>query len=134
MKQNIVEAYIKKKIRYTHLTTDIEDNGYVCNNVPFEVGSRGHLTLENRSSLSTIHKLFSPKLKLKTFLQTISKICLLCSYHIYNSRSERGWSDPPYLRPYKPSVWKLFYVSICETVSVSGNETCKFTVVRYFQL
>ena len=102
--QNFEEAHRRKKIRYTHLASDIEDNGYECKNVPFEVGSRGHLTHDNRASLSLIHKLFSPKLKLKRFLQTVSKISLLCSYHIYNSRGESGWSDPPYLRPYKPSV------------------------------
>ena len=102
--RNIDQAHTRKQVRYTQLELDIKDNGYGCKNVPFEVGSRGHLTLANRSILSTLHKLAPPKMKLKTFLQTISKICLLCSYSIYNSRSEGGWSKPPPLRPYRPSM------------------------------
>ena len=102
--QNIEQAHTRKKTKYTYLESDIESNGYVCNNIPFEVGSRGHLTGSNRANLSTLHRLGATKMKLKTFLQTISKISLLCSYSIYNARNERGWSDPPPLRPYQPSA------------------------------
>ena len=98
---NFEQAHTRKKVRYTQLKSDIEDSGYICNNVPFEVGSRGHISISNRSNLATIHGLASPKMKLKTFIQTISKISLLCSYSIYVSRNDRGWSDPPPLRPYK---------------------------------
>ena len=101
---NIEQAHTRKKTKYTYLESDIESNGYVCINIPFEVGSRGHLTGSNRANLSTLHRLGATKMKLKSFLQTISKITLLCSYSIYNARNERGWSDPPPLRPYQPSA------------------------------
>ena len=100
---NFEQAHTRKKVRYTQLKSDIEDSGYICNNVPFEVGSRGHINIENRSTLATIHGIASPKMKLKNFIQIISKISLLCSYSIYVSRNDRGWSDPPPLRPYKQS-------------------------------
>ena len=99
--QNIEQANTRKRNRYAHLEQDIKDAGYNCMNVPFEVGSRGHLTQSNRCNLSTMHKIAKPKTKLNTFLKIISKISLLCSYSIYLSRNERGWSDPPPLRPYK---------------------------------
>ena len=46
--------------RYTSLCSDIEEAGYNCKNIPFEVGSRGHFTLENRSRLSIMHKQSQP--------------------------------------------------------------------------
>ena len=46
---NLEAANSRKYVRYSSLTTDIEDNGYTCKNIPFEVGSRGHLTPDNRS-------------------------------------------------------------------------------------
>ena len=70
---NFEQAHNRKKLRYTQLKSDIEDSGYICHNVPFKVGSRGHLSPDNRSNLATIHGISTPKLKLKNFIQTISK-------------------------------------------------------------
>ena len=98
--RNIEAANTRKHNRYSSLAEDIKESGYTCNNIPFEVGSRGHLTLSNRSNLTTLHQVGRPQTKLKTFLQIISKIALLCSYSIYLSRNDTGWSDPPPLLPY----------------------------------
>ena len=51
------------KYTYSSLTQDIKDAGYGCKNKPFEVGSRKHLTLENKSKHAIIHKLCQPKAK-----------------------------------------------------------------------
>ena len=99
--RNIEQAHTRKRNRYAFLEEDIKESGYKCNNVPFEVGSRGHITQSNRCNLVTVHKIAKPKVKLATFLKIISKISLLCSYSIFVSRNDRGWSDPPPLRPYK---------------------------------
>jgi hypothetical protein len=99
--QNIERAHARKQARYAFLEVDIRESGYSCNNIPFEVGSRGHITQSNRSNLATMHKLAKPKTSLKNFLTMVSRISLLCSYSIYLSRNDRGWSDPPPLRPYK---------------------------------
>ena len=80
--------------------SDIEDAGFTCRNIPFKVGSRGHLTLDNRFNLTILHSLTRPKMKLKTFLQIISKISSLFSNSIYVSRNDRGWMDPPPLHSY----------------------------------
>ena len=60
--------------------------------------------MANKTSLATVHKITKSKMKFNTYLQTISKISLLCSYYIYNARNDRGWGDPPPLIPYKQSV------------------------------
>ena len=98
---NFEQAHNRKKARYTQLTSDIEDAGYSCKNVPFEVGSRGHLSQDNRCNLAMIHSIGKPKMKMKTFLQSISKISLLASYSIYVTRNDKGWSNPQPLRPFK---------------------------------
>ena len=97
---NILSANQRKYNRYSSLKTDIEDRGYACKNIPFEVGSRGHLTLENRSKLTIIHKLGKTKTSFKKFSQNISKTSLLCSYAIFLSR-EDPWSNATLLSPVK---------------------------------
>ena len=62
--RNIEQAHTRKKNRYAYLEQDIKDAGYNCLNIPFEVGSRGHLTQSNRCNLSTMHKLATPKTSL----------------------------------------------------------------------
>ena len=39
------------------LSDDIQEAGYSCKNITFEVGSRGHLTPENKSRLLIIQKI-----------------------------------------------------------------------------
>ena len=95
---NLEAANSRKYSRYTGLASDIEDNGYSCKNIPFEVGSRGHLTPDNRSRLSILHKLCSPSVKFSRFCQNITKTSLLCSYSIYLSRND-PWTGAEFLMP-----------------------------------
>ena len=41
---NIEAANRRKRERYEFLTSDIKEAGYNCNNLPLELGSRGHIT------------------------------------------------------------------------------------------
>ena len=95
---NIDAANQKKYNRYTSLSSDIKEAGYDCKNIPFEVGSRGHLTLANKTRLSIIHKLCNPKTNYTQFWKNISKTSLLCSYTVFLSRND-PWSEVPYLFP-----------------------------------
>ena len=97
---NIQSAHQRKMDRYSALSADIEERGYSCKNIPFEVGSRGHLTPDNKSILTIIHKLCSIKTSFKKFYQNISKTSLLCSYAIYLSR-EDTWNNNTLLSPVK---------------------------------
>jgi hypothetical protein len=98
---NFDAAHTRKKIRYTSLAEDIHEAGYNCNNVPFEIGSRGHISTSNKTTLTIMHSLCKPKTRLKKFVQDISKISLLCSYAIYLSRNESEWSCSEPLRARK---------------------------------
>jgi hypothetical protein len=97
---NIDAATRRKYNRYSSLASDIQEAGYICKNIPFEVGSRGHLTLSNKSTLSIIHKLCQPNTNFTSFWRNISKTSLLCSYTIYLSRND-PWTDVPLLSPVK---------------------------------
>ena len=74
---NVNAAHTRKKERYAALTQDIIDNGYKCNNIPFEVGSRGYISLANKSTLLLMHSLCNPQTRLNKFIQTIREISLL---------------------------------------------------------
>ena len=52
--RNIEAANRRKRERYQFLTTDIKEAGYQCMNMPFEFGSRGHVTRQNRITLAQL--------------------------------------------------------------------------------
>ena len=97
---NIEAANTRKYERYSSLSQDIREAGYHCKNIPFEVGSRGHLTTSNKSKFATLHKLCKPKTKFTNFWSNVSKTSLLASYAIYLSRND-SWISPPFLKPVK---------------------------------
>ena len=96
--ENILAANQRKYDRYSPLSDDLKEAGFECKNIPFEVGSRGHLTLSNKTKLSIMHKLCNPRTKYTQFYQNISKTSLLCSYSIYLSRND-PWTEVPPLVP-----------------------------------
>ena len=61
---NFEAAHLRKKQRYAGLKSDLEEKGFTVYNLPFEVGSRGHISLENKSIIGTIHKTCKTPMKL----------------------------------------------------------------------
>ena len=98
---NFDAAHTRKKLRYTSLAEDIREAGFNCNIIPVEIGSRGHITSSNKATLTTMHSLCKPKVRLSRFVQDLSRISLLCSYAIYLSRNESSWSCVEPLRARK---------------------------------
>ena len=49
--RNIEAANKRKRDRYEFLTTDIEEAGYRCSNLPFEIWWWGDVTQTNRNTL-----------------------------------------------------------------------------------
>ena len=96
--KNIDAAHNRKYERYSGLAEDIKENGYKCYNIPFEIGSRGHLTTKNRCTLATMHSLCKPSSNFKTFLRNVTKTSLVCSYSIYLSKDDT-WLEVPPLKP-----------------------------------
>ena len=133
------------------LATDIEDNGYSCKNYPFEVGFRGHLTPDNRSRLSLLHKLCSPSVTFSKFCQNTAKTSLLCSYAIFLSRND-PWTGAEFIMPVNKwviyetylytlqlylcvktnsSAWAVGYWKCCRPTSWSECY-CLLTIVSLF--
>ena len=61
-------ANARKNDRYSSLADDIKEAGYACKNIPFNIGSRGHITLENKLKLTIVHKLCNPRTNFTKFL------------------------------------------------------------------
>ena len=98
-KPGSMEAANKRKHeRYSSLCSDIIDAGFICKNIPFEVGSRGHLSLENKLRLAIMHKICKPETTFTKFWKKILKTSLLCSYSIYLSRNDT-WTGASFLNP-----------------------------------
>ena len=60
--RNAEAANLRKSLRYTTLKNDLEDSGYKCLLVPFEVGSRGYISSATKSN---IFATLGPNLELK---------------------------------------------------------------------
>ena len=97
--RNIQAAHQRKSTKYTSLKNDIESAGYQCFLIPFEIGSRGHVTRQNKLSIINTfvqNKINSNALKC---IKQISKISLLCSFCIFHAYKQPSWRSPPFLSP-----------------------------------
>ena len=79
--RNIAGANNRKRARYEFLTSVIKEAGFTCMNLPFEIGSRGHVTLSNKNTLSSICQVTGVK-KIQQVIRNCSKLVLLASYYI----------------------------------------------------
>ena len=90
-------AHKLKEQKYSHFNTDITE--YTPFVMPFEIGSRGFVTKENKETLKIIHKFCKKSIKFKTFLDNISAISASASYYIFLARKEPLWTDTAYISP-----------------------------------
>ena len=94
---NIENAHAFKSDKYSSLASDIEDNGYSCMLVAFEIGSRGFIPRRVKLSLCSLLIQATNIKKPFKIMKFLSKLSLLSSYSIFHSRKETQWSDPPVL-------------------------------------
>ena len=97
--KNTEAANLRKTRRYMDLTNDLIEKGWEAENIPFEIGSRGHINSRNKTSILNIMKKYNIKIQKKTFIQDISKISLLCSFSIFQAHCQPSWQSPPFLHP-----------------------------------
>ena len=62
---NIEAANLRKMTKYSALKSDLEEKGYKCHLIPFEVGSRGHISRSNK--LNIMNTFLSNRLKPNVF-------------------------------------------------------------------
>ena len=97
LEANIEAAYKRKYQKYTPLKSDLEEKGYSVALVPFEIGSRGHVSQRNKLNLTTVFVSNKIKHSVNTMCKEVSKISLLCSFGIFHAYQSPTWTDPPYL-------------------------------------
>ena len=72
---------------------------YKCEVTCFEIGSRGYISTRNHNALYALHKFVKPGVKLAKFKQNISALSVYGSYHIFITRKELLFTEPPFLLP-----------------------------------
>ncbi len=98
--RNIDEAHKRKIEKYSSLKSDIEDNGYTCNVLCFEIGSHGFIPKATKQCIHGLMVKYNSKCKfLKCHMNNIRKFVILASYIIFNARKEPVWTSIPLLRP-----------------------------------
>ena len=63
LEYNHNQAHKEKAAKYTPLELSLIEKGYKVQLVPFEIGSSGHITKQNKSRIQDTLKLFDIKLK-----------------------------------------------------------------------
>ena len=89
---NIPNAHEIKQSRYAGLLSDLNRAGVNTSLVCFEIGSRGLITQDNVARIRSILKFKGVSFK-KQISRDISKLALLGSYAIWNSRKEAIWDN-----------------------------------------
>ena len=103
---NIDKRHREKSDKYAHFVTDI--TGYNCQVTCFEIGSRGYISSRNHSSLYTLHKFTKPGIQLPKFKENILALSVYSSYHIFITRKEELFVEPPYLLPPFEDNWSIW--------------------------
>ena len=97
-KSKCTQRHSDKSDKYAHFVTDMS-GGYKCTVTAFEIGSRGYISTRNQTSLNSLHKFTKPGVKLTKFKQNISALAVYSSYHIFITRKEALFTEPPFLLP-----------------------------------
>ena len=90
--QNTDKAHSRKQNKYASLMLDLNRADLKTSLVCFEVGSRGVITKDNISRLKSMFK-FTKATFNKKAIRDISKLALLGSYGIWNSRQDPNWDN-----------------------------------------
>ena len=87
---NISAANTRKNEKYSHLITDITSADVKL--IPFEIGSRGYISEDNKNKLKFLFKYCSKKeATCQTFIKNISAISLYSSYYIFIQSNSQDW-------------------------------------------
>ena len=95
--RNAEAAYLRKTQRYTALKLDLEDNGYKCILVPFEIGSRGYVRKFARANIVNTFGIMNITVNPFQCIKKMYKLSLLSSSTIFHAYTQPSWRDPPFL-------------------------------------
>ena len=89
---NIEHAQSRKTEKYTPLISDLNQTGYHAKLVTLEIGARGYIPKQSKAKLMSVIKKLKNNTQPKLICDKISRIVLLCSYSVFNSRNEPVWN------------------------------------------
>ena len=96
LERNLHKANSYKSDKYDGMQSDLESKGWKVYLVPFEVSSRGQILKHTFTTL----KHFKIRIKAQQkFIQSMSKISLLCTFSIFHAYQTKEWVNPAFLRP-----------------------------------
>ena len=93
--RNSEAANVRKSLRYTSLKSDLEERGYKCFLVPFEVGSRGYIFKSTKSNIFNIFTTMKISANHRHCIKNMSKISLLASYTIFHAYTQPTYLEGP---------------------------------------
>ena len=96
---NIIHSHQRKSDKYAGLISDIENSGHEVFFFAIEIGCRGYIDKENEGRIKTISRSISNKFKWSYIKLLLSKLAILGSFCIFNSRHEPNWCTPAVLKP-----------------------------------
>ena len=88
---NTEKAHTYKESKYAHLIIDLESKGFTVKYFAIEIGSRGHITPQNKTRLNSILTEFGKPVPLKDFRNTMSKLAIISSFTIYYAKNNPKW-------------------------------------------
>ena len=80
LETNILNAHTRKAEKYSHFIQDITSANVKV--IPFEIGSRGYISPDNKTSLKLLFKYCSKETTYRMFMKNISAISSYSSYYI----------------------------------------------------
>ena len=95
LKTNILNAHTSKAEKYAHFIPDITSANVKV--IPFEIGFRGYISPDNKTSLKLLFKYCPKETTYRTFMKNISVISLYSSSYIFIQRKSQEWD--PHLLP-----------------------------------
>ncbi len=90
---NVEKRHADKMNKYASLVNDLHDIGYTCDLICFEVGSRGHISKDNRERLLNVLKSLKLGKQIKKVSSHISKLSLLSSFSLFHAKDEPTWIE-----------------------------------------
>jgi hypothetical protein len=94
---NADQAHERKVNKYAALVADIRSNGFQCDLIALEIGSRGYISPHNLKRLKQILKHTHNHTSFKEVRDNISKLAILSSFTIFHAKCEPNWDNYPFL-------------------------------------
>ena len=82
-----------KTDKYSSLVSDLQAAGFSVDFIPLEVGVRGIINKENKTSIKLIKKVSKSTVSLGSLISSISKRAVISSYYIFLSRNDQNWMN-----------------------------------------